>query len=311
MAMALKDILVHLDITPRSATRLEIAAHLAKQHGAYLTGLHVIDIPSANYFYGAAMPFVPANPEEIVQRIRAEATEAAGPVEAAFRDALHRNGIEGEWQLLEGAPSATVALYARYADLTVVGQPNRDEPQDADAVTVTTVMTSGRPVLAIPFAGEFPTIGERVLIAWNASREAARAVNDAGIGQIPEHARDDRGIRRRVPQFHWKCARHQPFRVGHGHHQHTRRIRYNDSRFRNWQCDVGKCGDGNGHCELEFRRHGHISDDGRRQLQFAELAKRHDLYHRWNAGPDSADGGQSPCWSANGNCRRTDHWCDD
>ena len=76
--MALKDILVHLDTTPRCAVRMEIAARLAVQHGAHLTGVHVIDIPSANYFYGAAMPFVPANPEEIVQRIRAEATEAAG-----------------------------------------------------------------------------------------------------------------------------------------------------------------------------------------------------------------------------------------
>jgi nucleotide-binding universal stress UspA family protein len=177
--MALKDILVHLDTTPRCATRLEIAARVAMRHGAHLTGVHVIDIPSANYFYGAAMPFVPANPEEIVQRIRAEATEAAGPVEATFRECLRRNNIEGEWRLVEGAPPATVALYSRYADLTVVGQPNRDEPQDADAVTVTTVMTSGRPVLAIPFAGEFPTIGERVLVAWNASREAARALNDA------------------------------------------------------------------------------------------------------------------------------------
>jgi nucleotide-binding universal stress UspA family protein len=177
--MALKDILVHLDTTPRCATRLEIAARLAMQHGAHLTGVHVIDIPSANYFYGAAMPFVPANPEDIVQRIRAEATEAAGPVEAGFRECLRRNSIAGEWRLAEGAPPATVALYSRYADLTVVGQPNRDEPQDADAVTETTVMTSGRPVLAIPFAGEFPTLGERVLIAWNASREAARALNDA------------------------------------------------------------------------------------------------------------------------------------
>ena len=76
---------------------------------------------------------------------------------------------------MEGNPPAMVALHARYADLTVVGQPNPYEPQDGDAVTVTTVMTSGRPVLAIPFAGDFPTIGERVLVAWNASREAARA----------------------------------------------------------------------------------------------------------------------------------------
>jgi nucleotide-binding universal stress UspA family protein len=177
--MALKDILVHLDATPRSKVRLEVAAQLAMQCGGHLTGLHVIDIPSANYFYGAAMPFVPTNPEEIVERMRADATEAAGPIEAAFRDCTSRNGLPGEWRLAEGSPAAMVALHARYADLVIVGQPNSYEPQDSDAITVTTVMTSGRPVLAIPFAGNFPTIGERVLIAWNASREAARAVNDA------------------------------------------------------------------------------------------------------------------------------------
>ena len=56
--MALKDILVHLDATPRSDTRLAVAARLATQWGAHLTGVHVMDIPSASYFYGAAMPFV-------------------------------------------------------------------------------------------------------------------------------------------------------------------------------------------------------------------------------------------------------------
>jgi nucleotide-binding universal stress UspA family protein len=177
--MALKDLLVYVDATSRSAARVELAARLAIQHNAHLTGLNVIDIPSANYFYGAAMPFVPTNPEEIVERIRAEAVEAAKPVEAAFRESLRRNGIEGEWRLVEGPPPATVALHARYADLTIVGQPNREEPQDADAVLVTTVMTSGRAVLAVPFAGDFPIIGEHVLVAWNASREAARALNDS------------------------------------------------------------------------------------------------------------------------------------
>jgi nucleotide-binding universal stress UspA family protein len=177
--MALKDILVHLDVTPRSAARLAVAARLAAQRGGHLTGVHVIDIPSANYFYGAAMPFVPANPDEIVERMRADATAAAAPVEAAFRDCVRRNGLQGEWRLVEGNPAATVALHARYADLTVVGQPDARDPQDSDAITVTAVMTSGRPVLAVPFAGDFPTVGERVLVAWNASREAARAVNDA------------------------------------------------------------------------------------------------------------------------------------
>src|SRR6202020_2471484 len=79
-------------------TRLEMAARLAMQHGAHLTGLHVVDIPSVNYFYGAAMPFVPANPEEIVERIRAEARQAAAPGEEAVRGLLHRNGHQG-WLL--------------------------------------------------------------------------------------------------------------------------------------------------------------------------------------------------------------------
>ena len=40
-------------------------------------------------------------------------------------------------------------------------------------------MTSGRPVLTIPFAGDFPSVTDHILVAWNASREATRAVHDA------------------------------------------------------------------------------------------------------------------------------------
>ena len=40
-------------------------------------------------------------------------------------------------------------------------------------------LASGRPILAVPYAGQFETVGRRVLIGWNATREATRAVNDA------------------------------------------------------------------------------------------------------------------------------------
>jgi nucleotide-binding universal stress UspA family protein len=40
-------------------------------------------------------------------------------------------------------------------------------------------LASGRPILVVPYAGNFPNLGRRVVIGWNASREAARAVNDA------------------------------------------------------------------------------------------------------------------------------------
>jgi len=40
-------------------------------------------------------------------------------------------------------------------------------------------LASGRPILVVPYAGHFETVGRRVLVGWNATREAARAVNDA------------------------------------------------------------------------------------------------------------------------------------
>ena len=180
--MALKDILVHLDTNARTELRLACAVALARRHGAHLTGVYIIDVPSTEYFYGATMPFAGSGPEQIVSQMRAEAINAAQPVEARFRELLRQEGLEGEWRLVEGNVPPTLALHARYADMTVVGQPNPYEPRDhadRDAVVVTTLMSSGRPVLAIPFAGDFPVIGDRILVAWNASREATRAVADA------------------------------------------------------------------------------------------------------------------------------------
>jgi nucleotide-binding universal stress UspA family protein len=179
--MAIKDILVHLDTTETSPARLALAARLAAQHGAHLVGVLIVDIPPASFFYGAAIPFLPAAPDEIVERMREDGLAAAVPVEQAFRECLRREGVEGEWRLAEGPGAATLALHARYADLAVVGQTNPKGVQDGSdgSIPVAAVLGSGRPVLTVPFAGDFPTIGKRVLVAWNASREAARAVADA------------------------------------------------------------------------------------------------------------------------------------
>ena len=40
-------------------------------------------------------------------------------------------------------------------------------------------MAAGRPVLIVPYAGAFETVGKRALIAWDGTREANRALNDA------------------------------------------------------------------------------------------------------------------------------------
>jgi nucleotide-binding universal stress UspA family protein len=72
-------------------------------------------------------------------------------------------------------------LRARHSDLAILGQPPRDDPREEFAIELANavVMRCGRPVLFVPSVGDFPTIGERVLIAWKDSRESARAVADA------------------------------------------------------------------------------------------------------------------------------------
>ena len=75
----------------------------------------------------------------------------------------------------------SAAKEARYADLAVVGQPSRDEPNVAFASELANavIMGSGRPVLFVPYTGQFKTVGARIMIAWKDSRESARAVADA------------------------------------------------------------------------------------------------------------------------------------
>jgi nucleotide-binding universal stress UspA family protein len=178
-----KDILVHLDEGPRSSTRLKVAVDLARRHGAHLTGIYIIDIPGSDLFYGAGMPYAGGGGmTDMVNSLRAEATARSDSVGQDFRDALRREGLEGEWRVVDGDTVALLALHARYADITVLGQPNDEESfkgPSADAVLVNVMLSSGRPVLAVPYAGKFERVGERVLVAWNASRESTRAINDA------------------------------------------------------------------------------------------------------------------------------------
>ncbi|MBV9251031.1 MAG: universal stress protein [Acetobacteraceae bacterium] len=180
--MALKNVLIHLDSSARSNSRLGLACSLARRWGAHLTGVFIVDLPTPEFFYAGAVPYMAVPPEELLDRIRAEAIAGSDPVQAQFRERLRTEDLQGEWRLAEGNLPATLALHARYADLTIVGQPapnDRREATASNAAIVTTVMSSGRPVLAVPYAGEFSAVGERVLVAWNASRESARAVNDA------------------------------------------------------------------------------------------------------------------------------------
>ncbi|HEY9105277.1 MAG TPA: universal stress protein [Roseateles sp.] len=102
---------------------------------------------------------------------------------AEFRRQMEHIGVPSHESRIEHGFSAdNLALAARYCDLAILTQTNPDEPfpLDSRAVALDVLMRSGRPVLMLPYAGETPAQPfRRVLVGWNASREAARALHDA------------------------------------------------------------------------------------------------------------------------------------
>jgi nucleotide-binding universal stress UspA family protein len=173
--MALKDLLVHVDNDPACNTRVDVAVALAAAHGAHLTGLHVLGEPAVPGYVEIELP--PSLREELRRRPE----ELARQAEERFHERARRCGIRGEWRLEMGDIVGTTKLHARYADLTVVGQgiDLKNASHELAFLPEELALGVGRPVLVVPRYGTFETIGKRVLIAWNGSREATRAVHDA------------------------------------------------------------------------------------------------------------------------------------
>jgi nucleotide-binding universal stress UspA family protein len=173
--MALKDILVHVELTDQGLRRLDAAIALAASYDAHLIGLYVV---SELRMPGYALAFIP---EEIGSRHAAAMEAEAERAQAVFEERVHLGGVKGEWRRVSGPPVPTIALHGRYADIVIVGQrdPATESASDDPAMPDQLILSVGRPVLVVPSAGEFPVIGERILVAWDASRLATRAVNDA------------------------------------------------------------------------------------------------------------------------------------
>jgi len=179
--MAWKDILVHLDDSPRSDIRMNIAAELAAHDDAYLAGVYGMELPSLAMFMGDTSIFDMRVADEIIRQGREHAQKAADAVRERFQDAVRQYRIPGAWRAVENPVSDAVAVHARYTDLVVVGQHDPEHPSPAGEAHLpeTVILESGRPVLVIPYFGDIKPIGQTVLIGWKSGREAARAVNDA------------------------------------------------------------------------------------------------------------------------------------
>ncbi|MFM9844915.1 MAG: universal stress protein [Dongiaceae bacterium] len=173
----IKDILVHIDSGKSSAGRIDAAIGLAESFDAHVTGLLLSLEPMAPIAVPGLVPVV------LPEFVYDEAAKAAEAVAAAFRETVTKAGLSADCRtvtVLSMDAAETVALHARHSDLVVLGQTSPDEiVPGGPSFCSDVIMAAGRPALIVPYIGARARLGERILVAWNASRESARAVNDS------------------------------------------------------------------------------------------------------------------------------------
>jgi len=172
--MRYQDIIVHIDDGEAMPGRLAMALELAQRFGAHLTGICVDP--------GLALPTlidVPISPS-LIEALETEHGERLDRTEKKFKDIVSRCEVKTEWRLAQGELANTLSRHARYADLVIIGQEGGDDPKVViGGLPDTVVLTCGRPTLVVPYVGTTTAPGKHAIVAWNGSREAARAVNDA------------------------------------------------------------------------------------------------------------------------------------
>lgn len=150
-------LLVPMESTPAGEARLGLAISLARRDDGMLTLLEPLwcshDLDGSE-----------------------EGILAAEAAAESLLDRMEREGVRAQWRFARSA--ADVAqIEAKFADLTILGR--RDSQGPATVLPENVALSSGRPVLVVPGAGPFEAIGRRVVIAWDGSGAASRAVRDA------------------------------------------------------------------------------------------------------------------------------------
>ncbi|MCP3871418.1 MAG: universal stress protein [Gammaproteobacteria bacterium] len=172
--MALSDILVHVDRTAHCEKRVKIALKIAGHHGRQLTGL-----------YAQANAYLESRTSGLEKR-RKRHEKASEQLRSKFQSMADEAGVQLNWLTTpfdrsEEWVTSQLVFHTQHSDLIVIGQ--HDETTHDGSIPADLaehlVMETGRPVLIIPYAGNFKAVGKRAIIAWNTARESVRAVNDA------------------------------------------------------------------------------------------------------------------------------------
>jgi nucleotide-binding universal stress UspA family protein len=179
--MSYKTILVHADKCRHAKQYISLAASIAAQEDAHLIGVATSGVSRYIYQSGMVDPMMPAAANHLEQHLDALRQRAQLALDD-FETQMRKEEVRSyEGVLVDDEAGSALSLRGRYSDLLVLGQFNPDEPSPVVMPDFPeyVVLNAGRPVLVVPYAGQFEHVGKRILIAWDAGVSATRAVVNA------------------------------------------------------------------------------------------------------------------------------------
>ena len=132
-------------------------------------------------------PIVPVSatgyiPAEVIERQQADNEAGAKAAIDRFAEATRRAGLSAEPLTITASLAGAGQQFGRIArrfDLAVVGQAEPQTGTVEDIIAETTLFESGRPMIVVPYIQKAPLKLDKVMVCWDGSRQAARAIGDA------------------------------------------------------------------------------------------------------------------------------------
>jgi nucleotide-binding universal stress UspA family protein len=178
--MTFRNILVHVDNTKAGKTRVAAAVALASRLDCALTGVFLKSENYPNYVIADAI-LPPAGDvlELAIEERTEEVCKASAAARAMFDEVVRDAFIPFHWVDVNGDNEAQLIACARRHDLAIL-PPEMKPAFGARTIKAAQIgMASGGPVLVLKHGGYPIAFGKKILVAWNDSRESARALRDA------------------------------------------------------------------------------------------------------------------------------------
>jgi nucleotide-binding universal stress UspA family protein len=172
----IKDIVVNLTPGTEDDPASRYAISLAEAFDAHVTGVA--------FAYDPAWPpaITDLGGAEILRSLIEQSRTQARATAAHFEAAAKRSQLSVHTVTPESStPNAAAAFAscARTFDLAVVKQAEADDDQASRAMIEAVLFNSGRPVLVVPYIQKSGFSVKRVMVCWDGSRAAARAIGDS------------------------------------------------------------------------------------------------------------------------------------